>query len=68
MNQYLLKNCNEHKIGQKLKNLNKKMGSKHKITFNSKFGRETQYYTGLVFSICKQNKIKHAQIKLRFEF
>ena len=51
-----LKIKNINKILLKLKNLNKKMGSKHKITFNSKFGRETQYYTGLAFSICKQNK------------
>lgn len=53
-NNLKIKNINQ--ILLKLKNLNKKMGSKHKITFNSKFGRETQYYTGLVFSICKQNK------------
>ena len=36
--------------------MNKKIGCKHYITFNSKFGRETQYYTGLVFSISKQSK------------
>ena len=39
-----------------LSNLNKKLGTKQDVIFDAKFGRETQYYTGLVFAIFKQNK------------
>ena len=40
----------------KLNNLNKKLGPKQDITFSTKFGRETQYYTGFAFSVCCKNK------------
>lgn len=40
----------------KLNNINKKFGSKYIITFDAQFGRETQYYTGIAFSIFKQKK------------
>ena len=41
---------------RRLENLDKKLGVKQSIIFDAKFGRETQYYTGLVFSIYKKNK------------
>jgi ATP phosphoribosyltransferase regulatory subunit len=41
---------------RRLKNLDKKLGLKQSIIFDAKFGRETQYYTGLAFSIYKKNK------------
>jgi ATP phosphoribosyltransferase regulatory subunit len=47
---------NNNQTLSKFNNLNKKLGSKQDIIFDAKFGRETQYYTGLAFSICKQNK------------
>ncbi len=53
-NNLRIKGLNQSLI--KFKNLNKKLGLKQSITFDAKFGRETQYYTGLVFSIYKQNK------------
>jgi len=53
-NNLKIKNINQ--TLSKFNNLNKKLGSKHDIIFDAKFGRETQYYTGLAFSICKQNK------------
>ncbi len=40
----------------KLNNINKKFGTKYIITFDAQFGRETQYYTGIAFSIFKQKK------------
>lgn len=39
-----------------MNNLNKKLGTTQVVIFDAKFGRETQYYTGLVFSILNQNK------------
>ncbi len=53
-NNLRIKGLNQSLI--KFKNLNKKLGLKQSITFDAKFGRETQYYTGLAFSIYKQNK------------
>ena len=53
-NNLKIKNINQ--TLSKFNNLNKKLGSKWDIIFDAKFGRETQYYTGLAFSIYKQNK------------
>jgi ATP phosphoribosyltransferase regulatory subunit len=53
-NNLRIKGLNQSLI--KFKNLNKKLGLKQNITFDAKFGRETQYYTGLAFSIYNQNK------------
>ena len=53
-NDLKIKNLNQFLL--KLNNLNKKLGTKQDAIFDPKFGRETQYYTGLVFSIFKQNK------------
>ena len=53
---YNLKIKNVNQTLSKFNILNKKLGSKQDIIFDSKFGRETQYYTGLAFSICKENK------------
>ena len=53
-NDLKIKNLNQ--VLLKLNNLNKKLGTKQDAIFDAKFGRETQYYTGLAFSICKQNK------------
>ena len=53
-NNLKIKNINQ--TLSKFNKLNKKLGSKRDIIFDPKFGRETQYYTGLAFSICKQSK------------
>jgi len=54
INDLKIKNLNQFLL--KLNNLSKKLGTKQDTIFDAKFGRETQYYTGLAFSICKQNK------------
>lgn len=51
-----LKIKNISQILLKLNNLNKKLGPNKDIIFDTKFGRETQYYTGFAFSVCRQNK------------
>ena len=53
-NDLKIKNLNKTLL--KLNKLNKKLGTKQDTIFDTKFGRETQYYTGLAFSIFKQNK------------
>ena len=53
-NDLKIKNLNQALL--KLNKLNKKLGTKQDVIFDAKFGRETQYYTGLAFSICQQNK------------
>ncbi len=53
-NNLKIKNINQ--TLSKFNKLNKKLGSKQDIIFDPKFGRETQYYTGLAFSIYKQSK------------
>ena len=53
-NNLKIKNINQ--TLSKFNNLYKKLGSKQNITFDAKFGRETQYYTGLAFSVYNQNK------------
>ena len=53
-NDLKIKNLNKTLL--KLNKLNKKLGTKQDTIFDAKFGRETQYYTGLAFSIFKQNK------------
>ena len=40
----------------KFNNINKKFGSKQVIKFDAKFGRETQYYTGIALAIYNQKK------------
>ena len=52
-NDLKIKNLNQ--VLLMLSNLNKKLGTKQDVIFDAKFGRETQYYTGLAFSIRKQN-------------
>ena len=48
----------------KLINLQSKFGSKYTINFDNQFGIETQYYTGIAFSVCKKKKLKIQEIIL----
>ncbi len=60
MNKFFIRNNlkikNSNKFLIKMNTLSKKIGSKQIITFDAKYGRETQYYTGLTFSVVSKNK------------
>ena len=53
-NDLKIKNLNQALL--KLNKLNKKLGTKQDVIFDAKFGRETQYYTGLAFQFISKTK------------